>query len=166
MLVTPTPAAVALLTSIEESPLAQWFRATTLEYPLVYTAHLVAIALLFGPIALWDWRVLRGDGTAGLEAVRRTATFGVALVLPTGALLFLAKPVDYAFNAAFQWKLLAIALSLCNVAVAHAAGGATPAATASRRGGSVRSAVVRSAALASLLGWLAVIGLGRWIAFV
>lgn len=165
MLITPSPAAVALLSSIEQSPLAQWFRTTAIEYPLVYTLHIVAIALLFGPIAVWDWRLLRSGDMAGMAVVRRTAALGVALALPSGALLFLAKPVDYAFNAAFQWKLLAVALALCNVALAHGVGGARPESTAGPHG-TIRSGVVRAAAALSLGAWLGAIAAGRWIAFV
>lgn len=164
MLVTPSPAVVALLTAVEESPFAQWFRATAIEYPLVYTLHIIAVALLFGPIAIWDWRMLRSGDMAGMAVVRRTAALGVALALPSGVLLFLAKPVDYAFNAAFQWKLLAVTVALCNVVLAHAAGGAKPESVAGARS-TGRSGVVRAAAALSLVAWLAAIVLGRWIAF-
>ena len=151
------PETLTLLAALEPSALAQWLRIHSLAYPAVTALHIVGIALLFGPIAVWDWRVLHGRGASDLEPLRRTAAVGAMLAIGTGAFLFCVKPLEYATNAAFQYKLISIAAALLNVAAAH---------LLARRDASATGAPTRVVAALSLALWLAAIGLGRWIAFV
>lgn len=151
------PEALALLAALEASAAAQWLRIHSLAYAAINALHIIGIALLFGPIAVWDWRVLRGRGAAELELLRRTASIGAMLAIVTGACLFSVKPLEYATNAAFQYKLTSIAAALLNVAAAH---------LLARHDASATGTPTRVAAALSLALWLAAIGLGRWIAFV
>lgn len=151
------PEALALLAALEASAAAQWLRINSLAYAAVNALHIIGIALLFGPIAVWDWRVMRGRGAAELELLRRAAAIGAALAIVTGACLFSVKPLEYATNVAFQSKLGIVAAALLNVAVAH---------LLARHDARATATSTRVAAALSLTLWLAAIGLGRWIAFV
>jgi hypothetical protein len=77
---------------------------------------------------------------------------GVCLALATGVLLFSARPHEYAGKPVVWLKLAMVGLGLAN---------ALPLGRAALAG---RGRPVLAGA-ASILAWLAAIGLGRWIAF-
>ncbi len=132
-------------------------------YAVTSATHVFGIALLLGPIALVDLRLLgrlRGLDLAALAILRRAAMLGVLLLVVTGVLLFAAKPVEYAANPAMQIKLLVLTAGL---------GNALGFEWQVRRVGLALAISGRSATLAggaSLILWLCVLLLGRWIAFV
>jgi hypothetical protein len=147
-------AALGLMTGIARS---------SVVYALVSASHVLGIALLLGPIALVDLRLLgllRRLDLAALAILRRAAMLGVIIVLPTGLLLFSAKPLEYAANPAMQLKLLVVGVGLLNALVFE---------WTARRHGLAAATSGRSARLmgiASIMLWLAALLLGRWIAFV
>lgn len=143
--------------------LATGVARSSVIYALVSASHVLGIALLMGPIMLVDLRLLgalRALDLAALAILRRAAMFGVLIVLPSGALLFAAKPIEYAANPAMQMKLIVAAAGLLNalafewrarrVGLANAVTG-------------LRAAVMGAG---SLVLWLTALLLGRWIAFV
>ena len=84
--------------------------------------------------------------------------WGVLVLLVTGVLLMIAEPRRALLNPLFQLKMAALLIvGLITWAIARAPdqGWTDPA----RRG------VATSVAIGSLLLWLAIIGLGRWIAY-
>ena len=100
------------------------------------------------------------DATAViLEAPGRLAVRPLALTLGTGALLYTARPFEYAGNAAMQAKLLVVALALANALAFEWA--ARRDAPTSRPG----HPYARAAGLVSLLLWPLALVLGRWVAF-
>lgn len=151
---------------VEAGALSQALRASVWLYPLVNTAHVVGIALLFGAIAPLDLRLLGCWRTVPPGPLLRTAVpvsvAGLVLALSSGALLFLARPLDYVREPLFGMKMVLLALAVLNAlalrrspawqAVQHGSGRTAP-----RRG--------QAAALASLLLWLAVITAGRLIGY-
>jgi hypothetical protein len=136
---------------------------SSIIYAVTSATHVLGIALLLGPIALVDLRLLgllRRLDLAALAILRHAATLGVLLLVVTGVLLFAAKPVEYAANPAMQIKLLVIAAGL---------GNALGFEWQARRVGLALAISGRSATLAggaSLILWLSALLLGRWIAFV
>jgi len=138
---------------------------SAIAYPLVNAAHILALALLFGAIAILDLRLLGLFRGSPLDTIARPATrvaasgFGLAAV--TGFLLFSTRPLTYAENPAFLLKLGLIGLGLLNVALLHA----NPHWRLALAGGAVRTSLQASAA-GSLLVWAAVVLAGRWVGFL
>ena len=108
-------------------------------FPAVEAVHLIGMALLIGPIVLGDLRVL---GAIPVLPPRRFPSAALALVLFTGALLFMANPERYARNPAFVVKLGLLAAAFA----AHFA---------------IRRRETRSGAALSLALWSLVILSGR-----
>lgn len=136
--------------ALEATALAQFLRVSRWVYPLVNAGHVLGLALLVGAIVPMDLQLLRGD--AGALWLRRFAAAGLALAVPTGALLFAVQATEYAASEWFRAKLLVLGLALLNVA-AHPRLAALPDA---RR---------RLAAGLSLALWPTVLLLGRMIAY-
>ncbi|WP_342666343.1 DUF6644 family protein [Muricoccus aerilatus] len=126
---------------------------------------MIALALLFGAIAVLDMRLLGLFRDIPLAAIARpavrVAACGLTLAAATGFLLFSTRPFAYAENPAFLLKLGLIGLSLVNVAALHA----NPRWRVALSGGPMHGSL-RVAAATSLLVWGGVILAGRWIGFL
>ncbi len=155
-----------LITMLQDSALANWMRSNLLAMPVVEAAHVLAVAGVFGTILVVDLRLL------GLQDIRRPftrvsdellrltwAAFGLAVV--TGALMFVANASTYAANTAFRLKLLALLAAGLNMAVFQL----LTLRGVSRWDDKVPPAAARLAGLLSILLWITVIVLGRWIGF-
>lgn len=149
--------------------LGKWPGAVLLQqngtaYLLVNASHILGLALLIGAILPLDLRLLgffRSVPVATLAPVlSRMAGIGLGLALVTGAWLFTVRPVEYARNAAFLWKLGLLALALANIALQHRS-----AAYGRALAGDV-TAAMRWRAAASVTLWLSVLLAGRWIGFL
>ena len=153
-----------IFAALELSALSVSLRASEWLYPLVNTLHIVGIALLIGPILILDWRLLRlrtAPAVSVLDTVLLPAARGgFALAVLAGLLLFVARPLDYAFNALFQLKLGFIGLALLNIAFLYRSGAWGIAVARNRP-----DRRVRLACGVSLLCWLMALGLGRLIGY-
>lgn len=134
-------------------------------YPWISALHIAALGLLIGSIVALDLRLLRARPVPGLADwapwLSGLAALGLTLAILTGLLLFSVQPRHYLTNAAFGWKIGLIGLGLANALQARRSAG--------WRGvleGRPATFMLRLQALMSLLCWLAVLVLGRWIAFV
>lgn len=146
---------------IEQSAPAKALAESAWAYPLVSTAHLLGLALLLGSIStvdLWmmGWRRVAVN-TAGIAQLRRTAAWGLALSVTTGACLWSVRASDYLDNPWMWAKWGLLALALMNIAVFHAMG--------RRRAHAPGDRHSRVAGGVSLACWLGVLVCGRWIAF-
>lgn len=154
----------AFLAALDSSALSVGLRASEWSYPLVNMLHILGIALLVGPILILDWRLisLRASPSVSVLAsvLLPAASAGLALAVLAGLLLFIARPLDYAFNPLFQVKLACIALGLLNVAYLHRSASWGDAVARNRPDRRVRLACV-----VSLLCWLMALGLGRLIGY-
>jgi len=156
--------------------LAQWLESTPVSlviaesdwlFPALESAHVIALALVVGSIAIVDLRLM------GLALLNRPATELAARVLPvtwagfgvavmTGFLMFAAKPTSYLANPFFIGKFALLGAAGLNVLVFHnvlqhrLAG---PAALAPP------PLAIRASAAASLSLWVAIVAFGRWIGF-
>ncbi len=162
-----TSTAPAFLKDLGHTGLAQTILESAWIFPTVETLHVLALALVFGSIAIVDLRLLglasRERSVAGLAAQTLNWTWGAfALAVVSGVLLFLSNPVKYYDNVPFRIKLLLLALAGVNMLVFQLrawpqvrplpADAALPAAA-------------RWAGGLSLLFWVGVVTAGRWIAF-
>nr|WP_163501216.1 hypothetical protein [Halomonas socia] len=148
------------LNQLAGTALAEWVQVSRWGYAGINTLHVLGIALLFGSIAALDLRLLGAGRHLSLFAVARLlqplAIAGLLLALASGTLLFLADPSGYAATPLFLFKLGVIVLAIANAVALNLAPGLAQASP--RR--------LRSAALASLLLWLAALIAGRMLAFI
>lgn len=150
----------AFAAALESSAPAWLIGETEWLYPLVNTAHVLGIALLFGAIVVLDLRLLGAWRTVPVSLLAgptvRVAGAGTGLALLSGGALFAAQATDYVDNPMFYLKLGAVAAGLVNVLLLHRS-------DALGRSDPTRAAAVGAAV--SLVCWLTAITAGRWIAY-
>jgi len=156
-----------VLDALYQTGLAAQIRENDSAFPWIETAHVLAITLVVGSIAVVDLRLL------GLASRERTAARVMTDLLPitwiafgfaaaSGALMFISNATAYSHNLYFRAKLVLLLLAGCNMAIfqlfvqrrvqAADAASALPVAA-------------RLAALCSLTLWVLVVAAGRWIGF-
>jgi hypothetical protein len=128
-------------------------------YPALEVVHIVGIALLLGNLVLLEIRVWGAAPALPLAPLARaTLTLSLAgfgLAAASGLTMFAANPGELLANRAFVVKMGLLFAAGLNAAGFHA------------RGGLARlDAVAKAQTLLSLVLWLAVIGCGRWIAYL
>ena len=155
------------LRSLESSGPAAWLVGSLYAFPLIESFHVIGLSLVFGTIAILDLRLL------GLASVRRPfatvasditkwtwAAFGLTAV--TGALMFITNPVAYYQNLQFRFKIALLVLAGLNVLIFNVTAGRRV-----QRWNADKAAPLagRLAGACSLLLWIGVIFLGRWVGF-
>jgi hypothetical protein len=126
--------------------------------------HLLGLVLLLGGIGLLDLRLLgafpRLPPAALHDAVRPLAIAGLLLLAASGSILFAADARALAGNGSFQWKLVLIGLALLNALAFR-----TVASDRLQQWAEAVPVTAQLSALLSLFAWLAVMTLGRMIAY-
>lgn len=150
---------------IYDWPASTWLRESDNAFPLLETAHVLAITLIAGSILTVDLRligvVLRSEPAGRIASALLPWTWrGFALMMVTGLPLFASEAANLYGNPAFQVKLMLLGLAGLNALLFHR--------TAYRqvsdwgRGSSPLSA--RAFASISILLWAGIIVSGRLIA--
>ena len=125
-------------------------------YPTVESLHICGIGMLFGSVVLMDLRLLGVCPNIDFSALSRlgilVSMFGFALAVLTGSMMFITHASDLIGSRLFVIKMCLIFLLLSNATVLHMSSGI--------------NTLTKVQALVSLAGWSAVIGLGRWLAYV
>lgn len=159
----------ALVAAMASWPLSSALRQSQWGYPLVNSGHVLGLALLVGAITTLDVRLLGVGRTVALvpaaQLLIRVAGVGFVLAVAMGALLFIARPADYAFNQLFQIKLLLISAALVNIYSLHRS---MPWRALMAGGDAVYGPVhprIQFAAIVSMLTWLGVVLAGRLIGY-
>ncbi len=157
----------AFLESLEESGLATRIRDSLWLFPLIESAHVVGLSLVFGTIAIIDLRLL------GLASTQRSfqrmasdilkwtwAAF--ALTALTGTLMFTTNARVYYHNVFFRTKMLMLVLAGINILVFELTAGRTI-----HRWDKAPSAppAGKAVAVLSLALWIGIISMGRLIGF-
>jgi hypothetical protein len=159
---------IQLLERFQDTAVSTAIRETTWLFPSIETAHVLALTLLVGTIAIFDLRLL------GWTSQRRAVTHLAKEVLPwtwgsfvvavvSGALLFVSKAVHYYGNVAFRIKIGFLLLAGLNVLLFETVvfrsvarwDRTIPTPAAARRAGAL-----------SLVFWIGVVVAGRWIGFL
>src|SRR5688572_21256907 len=149
---------------IQAAALAEWMRTSVKAMPIVNALHVLAATTVFGTILVVDLRLLGFPDTRrpftriSAEMLRLTwAAFALALL--TGGLMFAANAQTYVGNTAFQLKMLALIGGGVNMAIfqriTFRGVGAWDRARPPLAG--------RVAGAASIVIWVTVIFLARWI---
>ena len=144
-------------------PGGAFIRDSIWGYSLLLTAHVIAMCLFFGLIAMMDLR-LAGLGnfrTPPAEIQKRLFPWqmlGFALSVITGVLIFWSTPLKYYGKGWFWTKLVLMGLAGLNAGLIH---------LVTHRGGEAGwdSKGARFAGVMSLLLWSAVLVSGRLVAY-
>lgn len=156
------------LTALQNLEPVAALRASRWVYPLVNTAHITGIALLFGAILPLDLRLLGAWRAVPLAYLAQVlvpvAMTGLALAAVTGLMMFSVSATKYAAEPVFLLKLGLIAAAVANALLLRRA----PDWTLARIPEVAAPATVRlkAAGLLSLGLWLAVILCGRLLAYL
>jgi hypothetical protein len=158
---------LAIAELLNDSALSGWLRTSLKAMPIVNALHVMSIVTVFGTIFLVDLRLLgypniqRSFSRLHHELLRWTwGAFGVAAV--TGVLLLMVNAVTYYRNTAFWLKMLVILLAGINMLVFERV---TAKSVASWDRGVPTPTAARVAGALSIVLWVTVIFLGRWIGF-
>lgn len=154
-----------MLEAIEATAVATWLRHSTVAYPVLSAAHIMAVGTVFATVLLMDLRLVgalrRLPAEVVVETLAPAAAWAVAAAVATGALLFSVSATDYVANPAFRLKAAVFTLALGNVAVVRL----TRSWARFRRSGEITPALAGHAAV-SVLSWTAVLLAGRFVGFV
>jgi hypothetical protein len=156
-----------LLASLEASALATGIRNSLYLFPLIESVHVLGLTMVFGTIVIVDLRLLglastRRPFSAVASDVLKWTWRAFAVTATTGLLMFTTNAGTYYYNAYFRAKMALLVLSAINTLAFEL--------TVKR---SVRSwdrnaaapAAGRTVAALSLVLWIGVIFLGRWVGF-
>ncbi len=151
---------------VYEWPIATAVRESELAFPVIQTFHIIGIALMAGPIALVDLRLLgvvfrRLAPVTVARPLLPVTWVGFAVMVISGGLLFVAQSEKIYENLFLRIKFGLLIVAGINVLLFHST---TYKAIETWGAGAIpRSA--RAAGLASLLLWAGVIVTGRLIAY-
>jgi hypothetical protein len=152
---------------LETTEFAAAMREWLWLYPLVEILHIFGFTILVGSAALFDLRLLGVSPFVSVGALANHllpwARRSLLLIVPTGAMMFVAHATEMAANPAFQLKLALIALAGVNAAVFHRAIFRKVADWESQ---SSTPKAAKFAAILSLLLWAGVITCGRLLAYL
>lgn len=155
------------LSWLEHGPFAEVIRGTPYLYPVLESIHIIGIALLIGPAAAFDLRLL-GLGRQKLRVTTAAnyllplSRLGFVIAAATGVLMFLPAASLMADRGSAPWKLGLILIAGLNILIFHRrtyrnvshwdSGGPSPVAA-------------RIAAVISFISWSGVTVAGRLLAY-
>ena len=157
------------LAALEATWVAARIRESLYLFPFLESTHVIGLGTLFGSAAILDLRLL------GLSSTRRPvhrvaadvlpwATAGFVIAALTGLLMFTTNARVYYHNTFFRVKMVLLVLAGLNAALFE---------VTARRSRSIdrwdtastAPSAARAIATASLVLWIAIIFMGRWIGF-
>ncbi|MEU4453034.1 hypothetical protein AB0F44_17000 [Nocardioides sp. NPDC023903] len=152
---------------MENTGLAEAIRGTAYLYPILESVHIIGIALLIGPAAAFDLRLL-GLGRRALR-VSTAADYllplshlGFMIAAVTGVAMFLPGASLIADRGSAPWKLGLIVLAGLNILIFHLR---TYRSVADWDVNRSTPAAARFAAVVSLISWSCVTVAGRLLAY-
>jgi hypothetical protein len=152
---------------LETSAAAVAMRQWTWLYPGVEIVHIAGFVILVGAAVMFDLRLLGVSRHLPVADLARHllpwSWAGLALVAPSGALMFAAHATEMAANPAFRLKLALLAAAGVNAIVFERI--TLPRAEPWNRGVPTPAAA-RTAAVVSLACWIGVIACGRLLAYL
>src|SRR4051812_47031140 len=157
----------AALAALEATQLAEYIRGSLYFFPVLESLHVVGLTMVFGTIAILDLRML------GIASVRRPvsriaidvekwAWIAFALTAVTGGLMFTTNAAVYYYNIFFRLKMAMLVVAGGNVAMFEV----TARRSLQQWNTDAKAPFAgRAAATISLVLWIAIIFMGRWIGF-
>lgn len=133
--------------------------SSTWAYPALEVLHLAGVALLLGNLVLMELRVFGWGAALPVRDLARLAltlaVAGFGLAALSGLLMFAAQAAELIANRAFTLKMLLLLAAACNAGWFHG-----------RSSLDKLDTLARAQMVLSTLIWLAVLGCGRWIAYL
>jgi tryptophan-rich sensory protein len=156
-----------IVQSIQDSGVAEWMRTSIKAMPIVEAIHVLAAATVFGSIFIVDLRLLgfpntRRPFTLVSHEVLRLTWIAFVVAVIAGALMFAANANTYYGNTAFRFKMLALFAAGVNMAIFQ---GITFRSVGAWDKDVPTPLAARVAGAASIVIWITVIFLARWIGF-
>jgi len=159
-------AAPGFLVALETSEIGAMIRQSAWIYPTANVAHVMAIVIFAGAIAVMDVRLMGGlagsDPVRVVRNARRAVILALVAVLISGAVLFTAEASHVALNGIFQIKMGLIAFGIVH---ALFVGNRAVSRLGQLGPDAPMPGFTRAAGALSMLTWLGVVGLGRYIAY-
>jgi hypothetical protein len=156
-----------VLASLEALSLAGRIRESLYLFPFIEAFHVIGLTTVFGTIAIVDLRLLgfasrrRPCSRVVLDTMKWTwAAFG--LTVTTGLLMFITNADVYYHNTYFRLKMAMLALAGLNVLMFELTARRSIAHWDNEKSA---PAAGRTAAAVSLVLWIGVIFMGRWVGF-
>src|SRR5438093_2323424 len=155
------------LASLEASSLATAILDSLYLFPIIESLHVLGLTLVFGTMVIIDLRLL------GIASIRRPFTLMTSDILKwtwaafvwtatTGMLMFITNANVYYHNFFFRTKMVLLALAGINVLIFELTSGRT---VHRWHKDAVAPPAGRAAAVVSLVLWITIIFMGRWIGF-
>ena len=156
-----------LIASLEASGLATTIRNSLYLFPLIESVHVIGLTMVFGTILIVDLRLLgvastRRPFTTIASDVLKWTWLAFAVTATTGLLMFVTNAGTYYHNAYFRAKMALLVLSGVNM-LAFELTARRSVHTWDRD--AAAPAAGRAVAAVSLVVWIGVIVLGRWVGF-
>jgi hypothetical protein len=155
------------LASLESSGLATTIRDSLYLFPLIESTHVIGLTMVFGTIAIIDLRLLgvawtRRPFTRIASDILKWTWAAFALTVLTGFLMFITNAGVYYNNFSFRTKMALLALSGINMLIFE-----LTAARSVQQWDKEPAAPFagKTVAAVSMLLWISIIFLGRWIGF-
>jgi hypothetical protein len=155
------------LAALESSGLASRIRDSLYLFPLIESTHVIGLSMVFGTIAIVDLRLLGIAGTRRpftriASDILKWTWAAFALTVATGLLMFITNAAVYYNNFSFRTKMALLALSGINMLLFE-----LTAARSVQRWDKETSAPLagKTVAAISIVLWISIIFLGRWIGF-
>jgi hypothetical protein len=152
---------------IAQSAVAAFVRESLWAYPLLETLHVIGLALVFGPILLFDLRVLGWNKDLSVSRLHKALLpwvwTGFAINASSGILLFVSDAAEFAANTSLRFKMALLVLAGLNALYFQSR--IAPGVPAWDRETNAPTPAGASAALSIAL-WLAIITAGRMIAYI
>jgi hypothetical protein len=153
--------------SVEALAIARAMRENLWLYPAVEIAHILGFVILVGSVVMFDLRVLGLSKHIPVRALARHllpwSVAALAIIVPTGLMMFSAHAADFISNRAFQVKMGLLLAAGINAAMFHTGPYQGVAAwdTQARAPLTARLSVALSIAI-----WIGVIACGRLLAYL
>ena len=157
------------LLRLQESDFGVWVSSapTLLAYPTILMLHTVGLAMVVGPAAVLDLRLLGFGARMPISALRgvfRMMWLGFAINASTGIALFISEADDKGMKWIFWVKMIAIVLALIVTSrlkkTVYGESRNTP------KSADLVPPQAKSLAVASLAFWFAAIAAGRLMAYI
>jgi hypothetical protein len=157
----------AILASLESSALAATIRNSFYLFPLIESVHVLGLTLVVGTIVIIDLRLLglasiRRPFSAVASDVLKWAWLAFAVTVTTGALMFVTSAGGYYQNPYFRVKMALLVVSGLNMLTFELTARRT---LAKWDTDAAAPAIGKAVAALSLVLWIGVIFMGRWVGF-
>ena len=155
------------LAALEASSIATRIRESLYLFPFIEAAHVIGLTMVFGTIAIVDLRLLglastRRPFSRIASDIMRWTWAAFALTALTGLLMFSTNAAVYYHNVYFRAKMAMLVCAGINIVIFERTAGRSmhrwDRDVAAPRAG-------RTAAVVSLVVWIGIIFLGRWVGF-